>query len=482
MILDPELGPILNPFADNVIREFLTPQEPKRIAQTILFHVRTRFLLTGYGSFGGTKLAGEVVTTIQEALSIHPQTVGQRLLVFHIQITPSNDLSSLDSQVVVWFGGSTAKSVLGKFTWGKITNNAIQPVSDLLDAAMLFSNQEKGNTKTYKNLKRITEGKLDFAKIVFIVDKVPHQELLQFFINHPIFEHDSFIYLFLVEREQYNRWPDQFRKRLKTQRKFQVWYVPCLWESEHQIIEKMMQAMFRQSNVNTLPAQELLLAFKKYITYISRGQVGTIFYELRQGQYWHVNIATGQPYILMDDLDADLLQHHSLMQDILESNWANILGSSFIGQKAVDRARQGIYSLLDWITDAATFTLEDVLAEASQRPVLISDYQRLRDDVVMRLLDVMVGSHYLKRVDNAYDIVWGRDASEQRLKMAQRPIRVEKTVIIQKQLADLYADYEAASSQLGLVLSAVDRTRIERQVENLQRQINSLESQIEDLQ
>jgi hypothetical protein len=66
--------------------------------------------------------------------------------------------------------------------------------------------------------------------------------------------------------------------------------------------------------------------------------------------------------------------------------------------------------------------------------------------------------------------------------MAQRPIRVEKTVIIQKQLADLYADYEAASSQLGLVLSAVDRTRIERQVENLQRQINSLESQIEDLQ
>jgi serine/threonine protein kinase len=479
IILDPKLGPILNPFAEGVIREFLTPQEPERIAQNIVHQGRRRFLLTGYGSFGGTKLAGEIVARIQNILNTQASETSPHLLVFHFQFTFQEDLTTSDCEVLVWRSGDAAKSALGKFAWAKNGSTDHPSLQELLQAITGYINQEKSKNPLHKGLLQTIKVQENFTKIVFIVDKVHHQEILHFFINQPLFEQDRLISLFIVEREQYNRWPSQLRSHLQKQRKFQAWYVPCLWESEHRVIYKMMRSMFSNTSGNTATDQELRQAFEKYIGFISRGQIGAIFYELRQGQYWHVDITTGQPYILIDDLDADLLQHHARLQDLLEANWSHILGSGFVGRKAVDRARQGVYSLLDWIIDASTFTLEEIFSEAAQRPILITSHQRLRDDVVMRLLNVLVENDYLKRVDNAYDVIWGRDASAQQNKLKQQVTHADKTVIMQRQLAALYADYEAATNQLGQSLSALDRTRIERQVENLRQQIESLENELD---
>lgn len=478
--LNPRLGPILNPFAEDIIREFLSPQEPERIAQGIINQGRRRFLLTGYGSFGGTKLAGAIVSCIQDTLNVQAGETERNLLVFHFQFTEHDNLPVSDCQVLLWSSGNIAKSSLGKFAWGESSKAGTVPLQDLLGAITYIISQKKNNNPTYKNLSRIINSRLNFDKIIFIVDKVYHQEVLHFFINQSVFEQNHLISLFIVEREQYNRWSNQFRSRLKTQHRFQVWYVPCLWESDHQVINKMMRSMFSNTSVNTVEAKELYRAFEKYISFISRGQIGSIFYELRQGQYWHIDSTTGQPYILIDDLDADLLYHHARLQDLLEANWLRILGSGFVGRKATDRAKHGVYSLLDWIVDAATFTLGEIFSEATQRPVLITPHQRLRDDVVLRLLDVLVENNYLKRVDNAYDVIWGRDASEKRIKVTQHVVRADKATILRKQLSDLHIDYEAATKQLGRTLSEVDRTRLERQVEDLRQKIESMETEIND--
>jgi hypothetical protein len=105
-----------------------------------------------------------------------------------------------------------------------------------------------------------------------------------------------------------------------------------------------------------------------------------------------------------------------------------ILGGSFSGRERRDRARQGIYTLMDWIIDAATFSLEELFAEAEAQP-LISNYRRPRQEVVLRLLDALVANNYLHRVENEFDVVWGRDISQESFDQASRLLVGHATVI-----------------------------------------------------
>lgn len=56
-----------------------------------------------------------------------------------------------------------------------------------------------------------------------------------------------------------------------------------------------------------------------------------------------------------------------------------------------------------------------------------------------------------------------------------------KIKTLEKRLADLMTDYEAANKQLSQVLSEVDRTRLCRQVDTLEQEINQLEAELKTL-
>jgi phage shock protein A len=53
---------------------------------------------------------------------------------------------------------------------------------------------------------------------------------------------------------------------------------------------------------------------------------------------------------------------------------------------------------------------------------------------------------------------------------------------LRKRLANLIDAYEAANNQLDSTLSAVDRTRLKKQIKDLEQEISEVESELESLQ
>jgi hypothetical protein len=64
---------------------------------------------------------------------------------------------------------------------------------------------------------------------------------------------------------------------------------------------------------------------------------------------------------------------------------------------------------------------------------------------------------------------------------ASPALRAIKRKALEKRLADLGAEHEAASGQLGYALSAVDRLRIQRQVEALEAEIGQVDAELRTL-
>jgi len=57
-----------------------------------------------------------------------------------------------------------------------------------------------------------------------------------------------------------------------------------------------------------------------------------------------------------------------------------------------------------------------------------------------------------------------------------------KRKTLENRHAELVKEYEAANAHLGRVLSAVDRVRIQRQIDDLEKQIKDIEQQIENIE
>ena len=60
-------------------------------------------------------------------------------------------------------------------------------------------------------------------------------------------------------------------------------------------------------------------------------------------------------------------------------------------------------------------------------------------------------------------------------------LRAIKRKTLEQRLADLSAEYEAANDQLGSTLAAVDRLRIQRQIEALEAEIGQIDAELKAL-
>jgi hypothetical protein len=221
--------------------------------------------------------------------------------------------------------------------------------------------------------------------------------------------------------------------------------------------------------------------FRKHLAYIGRGQVGATIYELRQYHYWRIDSATNQPYISFDALDDDLIRHHAWIYDLLEGNWSRILGHSFPGQDRTDRAKQGVYAFMDWVIDSATFSLEEALEAVDRLPVWISPHKRLRSEVALRVLEVLVESNYVDQAQNAFDVVWGRELSPRRQATVALTLHADHIALLQKRRAELLEEIEAALEQQSEALSDVTKRKLQRQIDRSERELASINEKLEPL-
>lgn len=478
LILQPQVQNLLAPVAQQTIQELMSHQEPERIVNYAVTFGGGRFIVTGYGSFGGTSLTKEICRSIQQQWATLHQADNEAVLI--AQLTRQNSLAA----DTLTFRVRLQDQVLGTFSLAPAErpSSGEQHLYMLLDTFDDVLNRVKKRSSLREKVDRCLTNSQTYKRLVVTIDKANNPETVRQLLMHPVIERQATTLIIIVEQERFNRWPQQMKRRLQTQGKFQLWTIPCLWETDYQLVDSTMRLLFSRFQMNSPEASEQLQVFKKHIAYLGRGQVGTTLYELRQLRYWQIDTETRQAFIMLDGLDDELLKHHAWIQDLLDANWETILGTSFPGQARTDRAKQGVYALMDWIVDSSTFTLEEAIDEGSERPIWISPHKRLRDEVIFRLLDVLVKSNYLNRVENDFDIIWGRDVDSRVANAMARTVYAEQAVVWQQRLDDLMDDYQSASTQLSHAIDAVQRQRLQRHLSKLDDEITAVQQKLDGLQ
>jgi hypothetical protein len=102
------------------------------------------------------------------------------------------------------------------------------------------------------------------------------------------------------------------------------------------------------------------------------------------------------------------VQHDAFLQDLLERRWDSILKGDFDGARALkDRARIGVYYLLDWIKNGHQVFNKDDLVDFlhNNTSFKISDNFLITNRVMFRLLKVLEEEYYLREIENGYEVI-----------------------------------------------------------------------------
>jgi hypothetical protein len=436
LILKPDVSVILDPLEKSTIQALVAHQESERLRDFIVNFRGGRFLLTGYGSFGGTTLTQEVIESAKYSL----QREGEQgvLLAIRFDLHDSSEVEDVFKVKVdeLFLGFLTEQHrytpsdglKAGFDTLSFVpASEAGSPKKALIPSLGRISPEE--NVEIFlKDLKAVLTGQPQKSRlqetifqvlgsleppsrVLIILDKVSRPEILELFTHFSLFDDERIAYIAIIEREQYDRWDEKIKTRLTRRKRFKEWYVPCNWESESGFVRRVTSLLFEDRLIEDEEAREMRQALQSHLAFIGRGTVGGTIEELRDPKYWKFDSATGRGYISFDLLDKGLIHHNAWLQNTLEENWDKILGERFVGRDRIDRAKQGIYHLLDWIIDCGIFTRAEIHEAAEQTIVVISPHKRPRNGVINDLLQVLVANGYLDEVKGRYGIVWGRDIS-----------------------------------------------------------------------
>jgi serine/threonine protein kinase len=282
LILQPEVVDLLAPVGRNVISELLSHQEPERIVDYILNFGGGRFLVSGYGSFGGTSLTREICRSAWQSLA--PQLRSSRRVLLIVRMSPRESLLGEARTWEVSIQHPPAEPVsMGQFSSPITPEHDGQPqVLELLDTLADLAGPRQARSALRGQLEQIIPTQTAVSHVILILDKILDPATLDPFLNHPFTANRHVSLLVVSEQEQLNRWPDGVLTRLKNRWNFQLWSVPCLWENEWQFVEKTMNRFVTGFRLDDPRAHAKFDAFKKHLAFVGRGQLGTTLYELRQ--------------------------------------------------------------------------------------------------------------------------------------------------------------------------------------------------------
>jgi hypothetical protein len=96
-------------------------------------------------------------------------------------------------------------------------------------------------------------------------------------------------------------------------------------------------------------------------------------------------------------------------------NWPSILGNHYSGRdqdEKTDRAKIGIYYLLDWLasTPPKKFSKSDVMRAAANLEITISDDNETIKETIDNLLFVLAQAGYLKLKHRKYQVIWDKNS------------------------------------------------------------------------
>lgn len=400
-----------------------------------------RIVLTGYGRFGGTTLIKLAMEKARHQLEQENHTQGAFLGIrFAIdKETPDSFEVWADSLTISHpnMPSELKKSMHWPTLQDGDSSNTIEiPLSDgplgvtFFDLADTAIHMHSESTRDYKFPHFITDINMHITqmkseknlhgivarfigdnslstRLTIVIDRVQYVETFRKLTQSDLFNNQRTRIIMIVRKEDYNRWniSDQQLRAAG----LEEWYI-CPRE------DNFFQKLF-DINISHTPD------IYHYLNYRVRGSIGSMLQLLRDPQ--HVYFGNDHVSLKSEELlRRNSVLHDSWLQQLLELNWDFLFGNSLVGKNEKqqrDRARFGIYSLLDWINDLGRrFSLVEVLKAATD----ISQDIEIVKEILQRVLLMLLKNTYLKYENERYCVVWTQQSNKK-----PRKIRFPKRVI-----------------------------------------------------
>jgi hypothetical protein len=455
----------------HIIEEIILYEDFERLKSFITDSDGGRFVLTGYGRFGGTSLVKGAMNRAQRELSQRGMKEGA-LLAFYFKVNESNDnggefeiranefsLGTLttENKSLIQFtlskplensflGGSEQKS-----RFSKKSNNNDFDFSRLFEQLNDFSTEGKNNSRLKEIVLQLIGSETLPSRIIFIHDRISRLETLEALAKLDLFKNEKITVIAVAHKEDFDPWVN-YEQRLN-RIGFKKWYVPCISQNDA-FIEKINQALLEPFAIQNLETKDRIISLRKYLPkhleFVGKGILGEVLEEFKHPQYWSSHKAGGF-HLRLDALPHQSnIQHNAWMQDVLSLNWSTILGKLFSGKnmdEKEDRARISCYHLINWIADTQIFTKQQLLDEAAapKFKITISDNQDVLVEVVQNLFLVLEAHRYLiPKNENQYRVMWD-DSSPPKPKKVRLEI---PTILSKAQTNPFESSYEKTSVKI----------------------------------
>lgn len=435
-----------------VIDELILYESYERLKRYFQASQGGRHLITGYGRFGGTSLVTSVMRDASDKSSD-----AQRLLVFNCQVDDSKGIQETLIEIQA-----------GELNVAMLQGGAMPTTASLREMSLRYelpfpnnsqSNPERKTTTTRprntlfpseyslsqfaSDLSEIASG-YDrqnvlqqlvaslpdqtnlLSRVILIIDKVTQRDTLKQLYQYGLFQTPKITVIAIARREDYDKWPE--RERTLATLGFDEWYIPCNWPENSMVRSKLRTILLQNTNSSQhlINEQDVDITLKHF-EFLGKGILGETLVHMRHYNNWNF-AENGDPYLAIDDLvKRKDVRANGWIQDILNINWDTLIGSlPSVGKNSTareDRARIGVYYLIDWIADQTTFSKPELLVAANHVPITISENKKVTSEVIERLIYVLEKNKFLRyRDDGDYEIIWKpRQAAPKRVLIQKRP-------------------------------------------------------------
>jgi serine/threonine protein kinase len=423
---------------EHILEELVLHNEYDRLWRSLLYLEGGRYLLTGYGAFGGTSLVRCAIEKARAELKAKGRKEGA-LLVFYFRITDETKESFKIEADHLGFDhlkksddlnfNSDLKELRARAK--QTETEALPSIMDLMLHAPLelaffdapqkerrenenqnyrfsefvadlnaFFKKRQNNKALQEIVLRLVRSEHLPSRVVFIIDRVEYLETLEALSRSELTRNSRINIVAVSRKEDFDCW-EKVNYRLKAIR-FIKWYVSCLWNID------WGKALFNSSSVQLPDFKQRYELFLKHLEYKGRGSLGNIIEELKQprnthfgGRFNFINIT--------DMVNRPEVQHNAWVQAVLDKNWKTILGNLFGGRdqdERTDRARIGVYHLIDWVSDNRRFSKSDILEASQSIRITISDEIETSAQAIDNLLFVLTHNEYLEMREAKYRLIW----------------------------------------------------------------------------
>lgn len=435
----------LDPKRQRKIVTLINREHELRIKDILVHYGGGKYLLHGFGRFGASALIDQIVEQVRfDIKNLHLEYKHGIIMMVRVELTDLDDNDKVFRAIVRDFRFEAqrekyAKSIAKRLhrlqnnnftrvresgientisikatpipgletSFSRKSDRTINPVGDtttesgIIDVISQFL--DEAEVKKPNSFEKIVEKVASSSKIpsrvIIVLDKIYSDKVFRVLQNMRLFSDDRITFFAIVREEEFVKW-DPSVYQMINDIGFREYYVPCVWEEEHHLAQEMVKLSL--SDDDTL--DETTTDFINHVAYKSRGAPGDMVKELVDPIY---NVyETGVPQLRLDSLrDKKVVRFNSMLQTFLASHWDKILGDDFLGLKDTDRAKMGVYELMDWMTQQVEFNLSDLEQSLLLGKVSISPSAALRRDVIKRLMGCMIADGLLSTNQDLYRVV-----------------------------------------------------------------------------